>query len=86
MSLMGENGPITEAKRCVAKNGLLIITETTNSLSARLSELRNVIRDESFEINSDEESGDFTFIEARICSTKYVALALLMPAKSHVLS
>jgi hypothetical protein len=67
LSLMGENWPdyITEAKRCVAKNGLLFIAETTNSLNARLSKLRNVIRDQSFEIYSDEERGDFTFIEAR---------------------
>lgn len=67
LSLMGENWPdyITEAKRCVAKNGLLFIAETANSLSARLSELRNVIRDQGFEIYSDEERGDFTFIEAR---------------------
>ena len=67
LSLMGENWPdyIAEAKRCVAKNGLLFIAETTNSLSARLSELRNVIKDQGFEIYSDEERGDFTFIEAR---------------------
>ena len=67
LSLMGENWPdyIVEAKRCLAKNGLLFIAETTNSLSARLSELRNVIKDQGFEIYSDEERGDFTFIEAR---------------------
>ncbi|MGB8035353.1 MAG: hypothetical protein WCF03_16195 [Nitrososphaeraceae archaeon] len=50
---------------CLAKNGLLFIVETTNSLSKRLSELRNVIKDHGFEIYSDEERGDFTFIEAR---------------------
>lgn len=51
---------ITEAKRYVAKNGLLFIAETTNSLSARLSELRNV-KDRGFEIYSDEERGNFTY-------------------------
>ena len=67
LSLMGRNWPdyITEAKRCVAKNGLVFIAETTKSLSARLSELRNVIKDQGFEIYSDEQRGDFTFIEAR---------------------
>ena len=37
LSLMGENWSdyIMEAKRCLAKNGLLFIAETTNSLSAR---------------------------------------------------
>ena len=39
--------------------------ETTKSLSARLSELRNVIKDQGFEIYSDEENEDFTFIDAR---------------------
>jgi hypothetical protein len=34
-------------------------------LNARLSELRNVVRDQRFEIYSDEERGDFTFIEVR---------------------
>jgi Hypothetical methyltransferase len=57
LSLMGENWPdyIAEAKRCLAKNGLLFIAETTKSLVARLSELRNIIKDQSFEIYSDEE-------------------------------
>ena len=67
LSLMGKDWRdyIIEAKRCLAKNGLLFIAETTNSLSARLSELRNVIKDQGFEIYSDEQRGDFTFIEAR---------------------
>ncbi len=56
---MGENWPdyIAEAKRCLAKNGLLFIAETTKSLVARLSELRNIIKDQGFEIYSDEERG-----------------------------
>ena len=67
LSLMGTNWPdyIVEAKRCLAKNGFLFIAETTKSLSARLSELRNVIRDNGFQIYEDEEIGDFTFIQAR---------------------
>jgi ribosomal RNA-processing protein 8 len=67
LSLMGENWPdyIAEAKRCLAKNGLLFIAETTKSLSARLSELRTIIKEQGFEIYSDEERGNFTFIDAR---------------------
>jgi superfamily II DNA or RNA helicase len=67
LSLMGENWPdyIAEAKRCLAKNGLLFIAETTKSLSARLSDLRDVVKEQGFEIYSDEERGDFTFIDAR---------------------
>ena len=67
LSLMGTNWAnyIVEAKRCLAKNGFLFIAETTKSLSARLAELRNVIRDNGFQIYEDEEIGDFTFIQAR---------------------
>lgn len=66
LSLMGENWReyIVEAKRCLAKNRLFV-AETTRSLGARLSELRNVITNQGFEIYSDEEKGEFTFIEAR---------------------
>jgi hypothetical protein len=64
---MGENWPnyIAEAKRCLTRNGLLFIAETTKSLSARLSELRNIIKEQGFEIYPDDERGNFTFIEAR---------------------
>lgn len=67
LSLMGTNWPdyIVEAKRCLAKNGFLFIAETTKSLSARLSELRNVVTENGFQIYEDEEIGDFTFIQAR---------------------
>jgi ribosomal RNA-processing protein 8 len=67
LSLMGENWPnyIAEAKRCLTRNGLLFIAETTKSLSARLSELRNIIKEQGFEIYPDDERGNFTFIEAR---------------------
>jgi superfamily II DNA or RNA helicase len=67
LSLMGTNWHdyIKEAKRCLAKNGFLFIAETTKSLNARLSELRNVIKENDFQIYEDEEIGDFTFIQAR---------------------
>ena len=67
LSLMGTNWPdyIVEAKRCLAKNGFLFIAETTKSLSARLSNLRNIIKEYGFKIYEDEEIGDFTFIQAR---------------------
>ena len=44
LSLMRENWPeyIVEAKRCLARNGLIFIIETTKSSSTRLSELRSV--------------------------------------------
>lgn len=64
---MGINWPdyILEAKRCLAKNGYLFIAERTKSLSARLSNLQNVIKEQGFEIYLDEERTDFTFIKAR---------------------
>ncbi|MFL6358344.1 MAG: hypothetical protein ACJ72V_03250 [Nitrososphaeraceae archaeon] len=67
LSLMGENWPdyVTEAKRCLGRNGMLMIAETTKSLGARLSNLRDEIKKQGFEIYSDEERGDFTFIESR---------------------
>lgn len=67
LSLMGKNWPdfITEAKRCLAKNGYLFVAETSESMSGRLSELRDVIKEQGFDIYSDEVKGDFTFIEAR---------------------
>jgi hypothetical protein len=43
-----------------------MIVETTKSLiKGRLSNLRQIVKDQGFEIYSDEERGDFTFIEAR---------------------
>ena len=60
-------GYTSEAKRCHATNGYLLIAETTKSVSAsgRLSRLRNVIKENGFEIYNDEQRGDFTFIEGR---------------------
>jgi hypothetical protein len=68
LSLMGKNWHqyITEAKRCLVTNGILVIAETTKSLiKGRLSNLGDIIKEQGFEIYSDEERGDFTFIEAR---------------------
>ena len=60
---MGKNWHdyIKEAKRCLVTNGILIIAETTKSLKGRLSKLRDVIKEEGFEIYTDEEKGDFTW-------------------------
>jgi superfamily II DNA or RNA helicase len=68
LSLMGKNWVdyIIEAKRCLAINGYLLIAETTKSMRGRLSKLRDVITEQGFEIYTDEEKGDFTFIEARV--------------------
>jgi ubiquinone/menaquinone biosynthesis C-methylase UbiE len=68
LSLMGKNWQqyITEAKRCLVTNGILVIAETTKSLiKGRLSNLKYILKEQGFEIYSDEERGDFTFIEAR---------------------
>jgi hypothetical protein len=48
---MEENWPeyIVEAKKCVTKNGILFIVETTKSLSGRLSRLRDIIKEQGFE-------------------------------------
>jgi len=66
LSLMGKDWEnyIKEASRCLNENGLLYISETTNSLSKRLENLKEVIKQNSFEIYRDEEMGLFTFIEA----------------------
>lgn len=67
LSLMGKNWQdyIAEAKRCLATNGYLLIADTTKSVKGRLSKLREVVKNQGFEIYSDEEKGDFTLIEAR---------------------
>ncbi len=67
LSLMGKNWRdyIKEAKRCLATNGYLLIAETIKSMKGRLSKLRDIIKEQGFEIYEDEERGDFTFIEAR---------------------
>jgi Hypothetical methyltransferase len=67
LSLMGKNWEdyIVEAKRCLATNGYLLIAETTKSLKGRLSNISDVTKEKGFEIYTDEQRGDFTFIEAR---------------------
>jgi ubiquinone/menaquinone biosynthesis C-methylase UbiE len=66
LSLMGQNWTeyIAEAKRCLRKRGMLMIAETTKSLTARLSDLKDEITKHGFEIRSEKQEGDFTFIEA----------------------
>jgi SAM-dependent methyltransferase len=67
LSLMATNWPdyIKEAKRCLRRYGLLFIAETTKQMSARLSELRNVIKEQGFEIYNEDIKGPFTFIDAK---------------------
>jgi superfamily II DNA or RNA helicase len=67
LSLMGRNWGeyIAEAKRCLAPNGYLLISETTKAVKGRLSKLKQVIEQQGFDIYNEEERGDFTFIEAR---------------------
>ena len=67
LSLMGRNWQeyIAEAKRCLATNGYLLIAETTKSMKRRMSNIKQVIKEQGFDIYSIEEKGDFTFIEAR---------------------
>lgn len=67
LSLMGKDweGNIKEAARCLNEEGLLFISETTQSLSKRLGKLRDVLSQNGFEIYRDEEIALFTFIEAR---------------------
>ena len=71
LSLMGKNWQdyLIEASRCLNENGLLFVSETTNSLSKRLETLRDEIKKLNFEIYKDEEIGLFTFIEARKIET-----------------
>ena len=67
LSLMGKNWNdyIKEAKRCLATNGYLLISETTNAFKGRLKILRHVLIENEFEIYDDYENGQFTFLEAR---------------------
>jgi len=69
LSLMGHDWIeyIKEARRCLAKNGYLIIAQTSRELTEgeRLHSLRDIMGKEGFEIYSEDQRGDFTFIEAR---------------------
>jgi hypothetical protein len=53
-----------EAKRCLRKRGMLMIAETTKSLTARLLGLKDEITKHGFQIRSEIQEGDFTFVEA----------------------
>ena len=72
LSLMGKNWTdyIKEASRCLSENGLLFISETTKSLTHRLSDLRSEVTKQGFKIYKDDEIGNFTFIEARKTETE----------------
>ena len=59
------NDYIKEAYRCLATNGFVFISETTNAVSGRLSSLKEKLNENGFEIYDDFENGNFTFIEAR---------------------
>lgn len=68
LSLMGKNWVdyIIEARRCLWKSGYLLIAETTKALAeGRLSDIRNVLRNQGFEIAKEENIDVFTFIEAK---------------------
>jgi hypothetical protein len=67
LSLMGKDWQayLKEAARCLSVGGYLYISETTNSLTERLEKLRDTIQENGFEIFSDYEKAQFTFIEAR---------------------
>jgi hypothetical protein len=73
-AVMGKNWHeyITEAKRCLVTNGILVIAETTKSLiKGRLSNLRDIIKEQGFEIYSDEQRGDL-YRSKRIMSREIV--------------
>jgi len=49
----------------LATGGNLLVADTTKSIDKRLRTLKDVISKYGFEIYSEEQKGDFTFIEAR---------------------
>jgi len=65
LSLIGKNWQdyLKEASRCLNDDGLLFISETTQS--SKLENIRDEIKNLGFEIYKDNEVEDFTFIEAR---------------------
>jgi hypothetical protein len=64
LSLMGQNWKqyISEARRCLAYKGTIIIAETTHSLTERLSTLYDTLEKEGFGIDWKEQKGLFTII------------------------
>lgn len=70
---MGKNWPdyFTEARRCLWKGGLVLIAETTNSLTeGKLSDLRKALVNHQFEILKEERIDMFTFLEAKKIDTE----------------
>jgi len=67
LSLMGKNWSdyLKEAYRCLATNGFVFISETSNAINGRLVSLKGILKECGFEIYDDFENGNFTFIEAR---------------------
>lgn len=74
LSLMGVKTAwpeyIKEAARCLPKNGILLIAETTKSIqknTRNLGSIREVIKENGFELNPEGcyDEYKFTFIEAR---------------------
>ena len=65
LSLIGKNWKdyLKEASRCLNDDGLLFISETTQS--SKLENIRDEIKNLGFEIYKDNEVEEFTFIEAR---------------------
>ena len=55
----------SNASDSILNRAMLTLTLGLCLLKGRLSKLRDIIKKEGFEIYSDEEKGDFTFIEAR---------------------
>jgi hypothetical protein len=49
----------------LATGGYLLVADTTKAFVKRLSNLKNIISKHGFEIYSEEQKGDSTFIEAR---------------------
>jgi len=71
---MGRNWPdcIAEAKRRLATNGYLLITNTTKSLRKRLSKIKEVINTKGFEIIHMKKRGTLLLLKsARFKGTEY---------------
>ncbi|TBR07322.1 MAG: hypothetical protein EPO62_08615, partial [Candidatus Nitrosotenuis sp.] len=66
LSLMGVNWRdyLLEAKRCLVISGHLLISETTQNVNQRLSDLRSYLKETGFGIYKDDVIGDFVFIES----------------------
>ena len=66
LSLMGKNWKeyLKEAHRCLHEYGTLFISETTNQVSERLTDLEEELKKLGFRIEKKEEKSLFTFIEA----------------------